>query len=219
MIRTMMIGAIFAVGPAMASPATGQDPAARAPSERSPASQADRQPTQPEFKVVFWYRRANPSATLKSQAYDLRRGQYDRELVRGWLKRIKIDFPAYVAVERDINLDGKPGATEEAKLAAAIRRERAQIVGTRAPRVEHRPVRPNPPSEVVRQQAPSTSQSESRPTDVSRLFHPGGTASVRSFTGGSGFGAGTFRGAPGSGGSSMSPSSSPFPYPYPRPHP
>jgi len=221
MTRTLMIGVIFALGPAMASPSIGQDSAAGAPNGRSPARHVDRQPAKPEFKVAFWYRRAEPSGSLRSQVYDLRRGQYDRGAVEGWLKRMKTDFPAYVALERDINLDSEPGAIEEAKLAAAIDREHAQIVGAHAPQVKRGPVRPNQPSEALREGRASRSPSEYRPMDLSRLLHPGGKASVGSFTGGNGFGRSTFGGAPGSGGSSPSPSSHPFPnpYPYPRPHP
>jgi len=246
MTCNMMIGGMLALGLATASPTNGQVPDATGPNDRNQTTQADRQQARPGFKVVFWYERAHPAATLKSKVYDLRQGRYDQGAVDGWLKKVKDAFPAYVAFERAIDLTNLPGGTEEEKLAASIERERDQIVGTPGPQEEPRPmqprpnepdrtrdalrtrpqeerrlVQPNQPSQAPREREQSGSQPSYKQPDLSKLLHPGGTPSVRGFSSGNGFGPGAFSGSPGGGRSSLSPPSPPFPhpYPYPRPHP
>jgi hypothetical protein len=247
MNRSMMIGGMLALGLATASPAAnGQNPDAPGANDRDRTTQVDRQRAGPEFKVVFWYGRADPAATLKSKVYDLRQGRYDQRVVEGWLKEMKDKFPAYEAFERAIDLGSLPGATEEEKLAAAIRRERDQIVGAPGPREERRPdqprqdepgrargglrarpqeegrlVQPHQTTQAPREQEQARSQPAYQQPDLSKLLHPGGTPSVRGFSSGNGFGPSSYGGSPGAGRSSLSSPSPPFPHPYPysRPHP
>ena len=42
----------------------------------------------PEFKIVYVFNRNNPLATLKSQVYDVRKGEYDEAAIKPFLERI-----------------------------------------------------------------------------------------------------------------------------------
>jgi len=201
--------------------AHGQPSDVPGPDEPDRTSQGDRQPAKPEFKVVFWYEQADPTNTLKAKVYDLRTGRYDQAAVKGWFKMVSDDFPGYRAFERDVVLGSEPGDTEEAKLEAAIERERKQVLGARTPQGEHRRIPRDEPSRTLRRHEQATSEPAYRPSDLSKLLHPGGTPAARGFDGGNGSGMGRFRGSPGDGRSFLPPPSPSFPtpYPYPRPHP
>jgi hypothetical protein len=181
-------------------------------------AQSNSPPAAPQFKAVFWYERADPSATLKSKVYDLRRGNYDAEAVAAWLKTVRTDYPAFAALERTVDLTRVPGATEEEKLVTAIEQERARIVGR--PPVQHLPVpsRPANPARAAHSQA-SGGSALPIPTLRSVLhpdFGPGRDFPSRFGPGPSRLGDSPIRGT-----SPLSPPapSFPHPYPYPRPHP
>jgi hypothetical protein len=74
--------------------------------------------------VVFWF----DGATLRHQAYDVRKGQYTKA-VEDWVRRHReeIDsfgyvFPGAMAIVRDISLEDEPGRTEQEKLEAGVAR-------------------------------------------------------------------------------------------------
>ena len=82
---------------------------------RSHAARAD-------FKVLVWYRRADPLATFKYTVYDVRKGEYS-PAAQAWLKDVQAKYPTYVAFSRDVDLDREPGKTDMLKVGAVIKRE------------------------------------------------------------------------------------------------
>jgi hypothetical protein len=126
MIRNLSIA--VALGAAlMVSAARSQEvrPAVPAGPPRAAA------PPSPDYKVVFWFTR---SGAWKHQVYDVRKGQYT-QAVDDWVHHVEVDrwgfvSPGRLATVRDVFLDRERGADEMEKLASAIRREEAKIVGT-----------------------------------------------------------------------------------------
>jgi hypothetical protein len=151
-------------------------------------------PSMANYKVVFWF----DGTTWRSQAYDVRRGEYT-VAVDNWVKRIEFDafgfaHPGHMATVREISLPETPVETFKERLAAAIRDELERTLrgGAGAPRqswthplsighpsgsMDHVGTRPRP----TRGPTPSPGSSGVDPTTL--------------------------------------PQPSPFPYPYPRPHP
>ncbi len=82
---------------------------------RSSAARAD-------FKVLVWYRHADPLGTFKYVVYDVRKGEYS-PAVDTWLKDVQTKYPAYVAFGRDVYLDREQGKTDLLKVGAVIKRE------------------------------------------------------------------------------------------------
>jgi hypothetical protein len=80
------------------------------------------QPVHADFKVLVWYRRADPLATFKYVVYDVRKGEFSSAAL-AWLKDVQAKFPAYVAFERDVYLDRKKGEADLLKVGAVIKRE------------------------------------------------------------------------------------------------
>ena len=108
---TIPPGAAAGFGPGEAA-ARSQPISAR---ERSAAGNAD-------FRVLFWYRRADPLATFQYQVYDLRKGEYT-PAVDTWIKDVEMKYPAYTAFMRNVNLAVEEGKTEKLKVGAVIKRE------------------------------------------------------------------------------------------------
>jgi hypothetical protein len=75
-----------------------------------------------DFKVLVWYRRADPLATFKYVVYDVRKGEYS-PAAQAWLKDVQAKYPAYVAFSRDVDLDREKGNTDLLKVGAVIKRE------------------------------------------------------------------------------------------------
>jgi hypothetical protein len=75
-----------------------------------------------DFKVVVWYRRADPLATFKYEVYDLRKGEYTAA-VDAWIRDVPTKHPAYVAVVCDVDLEREKGKTEKLKVGSVIQRE------------------------------------------------------------------------------------------------
>jgi hypothetical protein len=76
----------------------------------------------PDFKVLVWYRRADPLATFKYVVFDVRKGEYS-QAAQSWLKDVQSKYPAYVAFGRDVHLDREKGNTDLLKVGAVIQRE------------------------------------------------------------------------------------------------
>ncbi len=98
----------------------------------------------PDFKVVFWL----DGATLRHQAYDVRKGQFT-PAVDDWLRRqrFRVDEAGYVtgdrfATVRDVFLAHYPGRTEHEKLDAAIAQETRRLFGGDYSRLEPPPAAP-----------------------------------------------------------------------------
>jgi hypothetical protein len=80
-------------------------------------------PSMAEYKVVFWF----DGTTWRSQAYDLRKGEYTAA-VDDWVKRIEFDAfgfvrPGPMATVRKISLPESPVESLRERLAGAIRDE------------------------------------------------------------------------------------------------
>jgi hypothetical protein len=69
-----------------------------------------------DFKVLIWFRRADPLATFKYQVYDVRKGEYTAA-VETWVKDVQTKYPSYLAVVRDVDLKHENGETEKLRLA------------------------------------------------------------------------------------------------------
>jgi hypothetical protein len=167
--------------------------------------------TATEFRIAFWYRRADPSGSLRHQVYDVRGGRYDSRAVSEWLDTMRSDFPSYVAYLKDIRLDGRE------ELATVIERERARI--QRSGRTKGPVRRSGARSGGHRPEASSAMSPRGYPP---HLFPSRHSVSAPGFSIGPPSGGGLPIGSPSR--SSYAPNSprspsSPFPYPYPRPHP
>jgi hypothetical protein len=75
-----------------------------------------------DFKVLFWYRRADPLASFKYQVYDSRKGEYT-PAVEAWVKDVQVKYRAYTAFIRDVDLGVEKGKTDSLKVGAVITRE------------------------------------------------------------------------------------------------
>lgn len=75
-----------------------------------------------DFKVLIWYRRADPLATFKYVVYDVRKGEYS-PAAQAWLKDVQAKYPAYVVLSRDVDLDREKGKTDLLKVGAVVQRE------------------------------------------------------------------------------------------------
>ena len=75
-----------------------------------------------DYKVVAWYDRADPIASFKYQAYDVRKGDYT-PAVEAWVAMMREKYPGYEVVVRDVDLAREAGPTERRKVGAVIHRE------------------------------------------------------------------------------------------------
>lgn len=199
-----------------------QAPGPSAPERRAKENEPNTAAARPkvEFRVVFWYEAKHPARTLKWKIYDLRQGSYDRLAVDDWLARLKSEFPAYAALDRRIELEALPAATESDRLAVAFAREQQRVLTKAEASAEPEPVLRGGMSPRGATGRGTSSSSFAGSYSLSELMHPGGISTTTSGRPGHGSGS-SFPGVPpGSGGYSRPPSSpSPFPYPYSRPHP
>lgn len=110
----MVVGApviAFAFGPGEA--------AARS---SSPSSSSDHEQRHADFKILVWYRRADPLATFKYQVYDVRKGEFTPAVV-AWIKNVEAKYPAYTAFTRDVDLSVENGKTDALKVGSVVKRE------------------------------------------------------------------------------------------------
>ena len=75
-----------------------------------------------DFKVVFWYRRADPLASFNYQVYDVRNGEYT-PAVEVWMKNVQSKYTAYTAFTRDVDLSVEKGQSDSLKVGSVIKRE------------------------------------------------------------------------------------------------
>jgi hypothetical protein len=114
---TLLIGMIPRAAGAAADFGPGEAAA------RSQPGRSTRQVTgNADFKVLVWYRRADPLATFKYEIYDLRKGEYTAA-VDAWIADVPTKYPAYIAVVRDVDLKREKGGTEKLKVGSVIQRE------------------------------------------------------------------------------------------------
>jgi hypothetical protein len=153
------------------------------------SSEASRGDGHSEFKVLIWFRRADPLATFNYQVYDLRKGEFTSAVV-AWIKDIDAKYPAYTAYTREVDLSIEKGKTEALKVGSVVKREltvAAALSGVilGSPISGH-----NRPFETLR----GTNSSAGQRTQPSRFSND------RSFL-------------------QTAPATFPVPLPYPRPHP
>jgi hypothetical protein len=96
---------------------TGITAAQTAPATRRPPS-----PPRIDYKVLIWYRRDRPLDTFKYQIYDIRKGEYT-PAVDAWIELMRSKHPAYVVMERDVDLRREKGETEALKVGSVVMRE------------------------------------------------------------------------------------------------
>jgi hypothetical protein len=75
-----------------------------------------------DYKVAFWYRRADPLSSMRHQVYDLHQGQYTAA-VDDWLRTMRTTRPDYEAYVKDFHLDPTSGDSAKKQLATMILRE------------------------------------------------------------------------------------------------
>jgi hypothetical protein len=75
-----------------------------------------------DFKVLVWYRRADPVATFKYEIYDVRKGEYTSK-VDDWIETVRTKYPGFYAVVRDVDLSREMGETELLRVGSVISRE------------------------------------------------------------------------------------------------
>jgi hypothetical protein len=78
--------------------------------------------TPPDYKVVFWYRRADPLSSMRDQVYDVRKGQYTATVAK-WLEMMLAAHPDYDAYAKDFRVDPEQAATEKKQLATMVLQE------------------------------------------------------------------------------------------------
>jgi hypothetical protein len=189
----LLIWAVLVLVIPLAAPATGAGPGEAAAGADAPT--AVRQSTRnAEFKVLVWYRLADPLGTFKYEVYDLRKGQ-NTAPIDAWINEVRTKYPAYIVLARDVDLKREQGATDSLKVGSVIRRELAIAAamagidggGGWAPGARQGP--------GMSSLAPSSGLSPAR-----RLSPPGSGGSSKSYL-------------------NPSPPLFPVPLPYPRPHP
>jgi hypothetical protein len=72
-----------------------------------------------DYKVAFWYRRADPLSSMRHQVYDLRQGQYTAA-VDEWLRTMRTTRPDYDAYVKDFRVDPESGESARKQLATMI---------------------------------------------------------------------------------------------------
>jgi hypothetical protein len=75
-----------------------------------------------DFRVLVWYRRAEPLETFKYQVYDLRKGEYTGA-VDTWIDGVRTKHREYIVIVRDVDLNRETGETESLKVGSVIERE------------------------------------------------------------------------------------------------
>jgi hypothetical protein len=73
----------------------------------------------PDYRIAFWYRRADPLASMRHQVYDVRKGEYT-PAVAGWLQTMHTTRPDYDAYVVDMRLDSQSADTPRKQLATRI---------------------------------------------------------------------------------------------------
>jgi hypothetical protein len=77
-----------------------------------------------DFKVLVWYRRADPVATFKYEIYNVRKGEYTSK-VDDWIEAVRTKYRGFYLVVRDVDLKREKGETELLKVGSVISRELA----------------------------------------------------------------------------------------------
>ncbi len=76
------------------------------------------------YKVAFWYELDRPWSTAQYRAYDVAKGEFNKETVDRWQKTIFEKHPQSGCCVRDLTTVGMSGATEEERLKNAVEREK-----------------------------------------------------------------------------------------------
>ncbi len=87
------------------------------PVEEKPAS-----PPRVDYKVVVWFRRAQPIDTFQYQVYNLRKKEYT-PAVDDWVAMMKKKHPGYEVAVRDVDVARETGPNDTRKIGAVVHRE------------------------------------------------------------------------------------------------
>jgi hypothetical protein len=145
-----------------------------------------------DFKVLVWYRIADPVGTFKYEIYDVRKGEYTAK-VDDWIKDVKTKYRGYYALVRDVDLKRETGETELLKVGSVISRELVVAASLAGIEIGSGRRGSRPPGFGVFGGAPSAGQNGG--SRLNRL--PGTPAGNRDY---------------------LQPSPTPFPVPVPFPH-
>jgi hypothetical protein len=86
------------------------------------ASAPGQPPPPPDYKIAFWYRRADPFSSMRHQAYDVRKGEYTAA-VADWLRTMHSTRPDYDAYLVEFRLDPLSPDRDKKQLATVILNE------------------------------------------------------------------------------------------------
>ena len=117
-----------------------------------------------DYKVAFWYEMERPWSTAQYRAYDVAKGEYNKEAVDRWQRTIFEKHPATGCCVRDITTVGEAGATEAERLKNAVEREKQRWA-----RLNSGPSRPlprlvGPPSPIKAKEKDFSRASLDRPS-------------------------------------------------------
>jgi|GEM_PF-4165802 len=213
----------------------------------TPASTAPATEPVARYKVAYWFDRAWPMPTFRSQVYNLEKGEYDARVVDHWLDLMASQYRGYVAYVQDVEIPRGTEPAERDALATVIARERERVRETETagppraalnPKVQESPPTASPrqgpsqagPSLQPGQPAPNVAQGQRQVTnyipipDYAKLMRPtiSGYDRARPYPRTYLSSPSPFGGLRGFGfGNLPSAPSYPFPnpVPYPRPHP
>jgi hypothetical protein len=76
----------------------------------------------PDYKVAFWYLKADPLSTMRHKVYDLHQAPYPAA-VADWLRTMQTTYPHYDAYVKDFRLDPNSLDSAQKQLATMILRE------------------------------------------------------------------------------------------------
>jgi len=98
------------------------------------------------YRVAFWYELDRPFSTIQYRAYDVAKGEYNKEAVDRWQKTIFEKHPQIGCCVRDLSTVGISGGTEEERLKNAVGREKRRwaSLNNGPPRPLPSLVRPSP---------------------------------------------------------------------------
>jgi len=75
-----------------------------------------------DYRVIVWYRKAEPIDTFKYQIYDLRKNEYS-PAVDEWVETTRARYPHFEVIVRDVNVARETGPNDTRKVGSVIYRE------------------------------------------------------------------------------------------------
>jgi hypothetical protein len=121
---TLTMGLLVAAIPCTCGVTMGFGPGEAAGSLRPTGADVRHTQANCDFKVVVWYRRADSLGTFKYEVYDVRKGEFTPD-VEKWIATVRLKYPGYTALVRDVDLKREKGANEKLKVGSVVKRDLA----------------------------------------------------------------------------------------------